>query len=84
MEDGGYKKFNFWLDDGWSWLSNENITNPLYWHKIDGNWFYFTLSGLQIVERMRFFLIFLFMKQTPMLPGKGTVCQQNLNGKSLP
>ncbi len=51
IEHGGYKNFNYWLDDGWTWLNNENITNPLYWHKIDGKWFYYTLAGLQAVDR---------------------------------
>ena len=50
IEDGGYENFNFWLDDGWSWVLNENITKPLYWHKIDGKWFYFTLAGLQPID----------------------------------
>ncbi len=50
IDDGGYDDFNFWLDDGWSWIRNENINAPYYWHKIDGEWFYYTLAGLLPVD----------------------------------
>lgn len=50
IADGGYKNFHYWLDDGWAWVNNENITQPLYWHKQKGEWFYFTLAGLQTVN----------------------------------
>ena len=46
INDGGYDNFNFWLDDGWSWVHNENIKSPYYWHKINGKWFYYTMAGL--------------------------------------
>ncbi len=47
MEDGGYQSFQHWLDDGWSWLKTNNIESPLYWHKINGEWFQYTLAGLK-------------------------------------
>ena len=47
INDGGYQDFRFWLDEGWSWVNNENINKPLYWHQIDGKWFYYSLAGLQ-------------------------------------
>ena len=50
IADGGYDNFHYWLDDGWAWVNKENITRPLYWHKIDGQWFYYTLAGLQAVN----------------------------------
>ena len=50
IEDGGYEKFQFWLDEGWSWVNENKIEAPLYWEKIDGEWFYFTLDGLQKVN----------------------------------
>jgi len=49
MEDGGYSNFNFWLDEGWSWVEANKINAPLYWHKIKGEWHHFTLAGLQKV-----------------------------------
>ena len=50
MEAGGYQDFNLWLDEGWSWVKSNEIESPLYWHKIDGEWHYFTLAGLQKVN----------------------------------
>lgn len=50
IEAGGYKNFSYWLDEGWSWLCNNNIQTPLYWHNIKGQWFYYTLAGLQPVN----------------------------------
>ncbi len=50
MEAGGYSRFDCWLDEGWSWLNENKITSPLYWHKINGKWHYFTLAGLKEVD----------------------------------
>jgi ergothioneine biosynthesis protein EgtB len=51
MEAQGYENFNFWLDDGWSWVCENKINAPLYWQKIDGIWHYYTLSGLKVVDK---------------------------------
>ena len=50
MDAGGYEDFNLWLDAGWSWVNSNNINSPMYWHKIEGEWFYFTLAGLEKVD----------------------------------
>lgn len=50
MDAGGYLRFDCWLDEGWSWLNENKITSPLYWHKINGKWHYFTLAGLKEVD----------------------------------
>lgn len=50
MEAGGYSDFNLWLDEGWSWVDTNKINSPMYWHKIDGSWHYYTLAGLQEVD----------------------------------
>ena len=50
MEAGGYQDFNLWLDEGWSWVNNHSVQAPLYWHKINEEWHYFTLAGLQKVN----------------------------------
>ena len=50
IEDGGYENFNYWLDEGWTWLINNNISQPLYWHKIENKWHYYTLAGLKPVD----------------------------------
>lgn len=50
IEAGGYDNFKYWLDEGWSWVCNNTITKPLYWYKIEGKWFYYTLAGLKPVD----------------------------------
>jgi len=47
MEAGGYDNFKFWLDEGWTWVTENQIKSPLYWKKIDGQWHSFTLEGLK-------------------------------------
>lgn len=42
---GGYSDFNLWLDEGWTWLQNEDINCPLYWHKVNDEWYSYTLEG---------------------------------------
>lgn len=50
VESGGYQNFKYWLQEGWSWVTENNIKHPLYWVKQDNNWFQFTLSGLQPID----------------------------------
>jgi ergothioneine biosynthesis protein EgtB len=50
MEAGGYADFNLWLDEGWSWVNNNSINSPMYWHKIEGGWHYYSLGGVQQVD----------------------------------
>jgi ergothioneine biosynthesis protein EgtB len=47
IEDGGYRRFNFWLSEGWEWVKINNIFAPLYWHQADNTWYVYTLSGLE-------------------------------------
>lgn len=47
---GGYKNFNYWHAEGWDWVKTNNINSPLYWHFINGEWFNYTLQGLQKVD----------------------------------
>ena len=50
MHDGGYQNFNLWLDEGWSWVNQNNIDAPLYWHKINEEWYHYTLKGLKPIQ----------------------------------
>lgn len=47
MNAGGYRSSQYWLDDGWQWCCEHDIHAPLYWVKQDGQWYEFTLTGLQ-------------------------------------
>lgn len=46
MNDGGYEKFEYWLDEGWNWCQDSKKNSPKYWHRIDGQWYYYTYGGL--------------------------------------
>jgi len=45
MEDGGYRRSELWLSDGWSWCQNEKWSAPLYWKNTDTSWQQMTLAG---------------------------------------
>ena len=50
IEAEGYTSFQYWLDEGWSWVNANKVSSPLYWHKIKGVWHQYTLAGLQPVQ----------------------------------
>ena len=47
---GGYTSFEFWHAEGWDWVCKNQISSPLYWHIIDGDWYNYTLEGLQKIN----------------------------------
>ncbi len=47
INDGGYRRPELWLSDGWKQVGAQNWQAPMYWHKIDGQWHEFTLAGLR-------------------------------------
>lgn len=50
MQDGGYERFDLWLDEGWYWRNENEIVAPMYWHKIDNEWHNYTFGGLKKVN----------------------------------
>lgn len=50
MADGGYEHFGYWLDDGWAWAQKQEVKAPLYWYEKDGQWWHYTMGGLQAVN----------------------------------
>jgi ergothioneine biosynthesis protein EgtB len=50
MNAGGYKNYVYWHAEGWDWVKNFQIEAPMYWHKIEGEWFNYTLNGLHPVD----------------------------------
>lgn len=50
MEAGGYDNFKLWLDEGWSWVNENQIKSPLYWKEVDGIWHSYTLEGLKPIQ----------------------------------
>jgi ergothioneine biosynthesis protein EgtB len=47
---GGYQDFRHWHSEGWNWVNSNHITAPLYWHKINGEWYNYTYAGLQPID----------------------------------
>jgi ergothioneine biosynthesis protein EgtB len=45
IEDGGYRRPELWLSDGWAAVNAAEATAPLYWRWTDGAWTEFTLAG---------------------------------------
>lgn len=47
VEDGGYRKPEYWHADGWAVVSSEGWTSPLYWREGEnGAWNEFTFAGV--------------------------------------
>ena len=45
MADGGYRRPELWLSDGWARVQGEGWQAPLYWREADGVWLEHTLHG---------------------------------------
>jgi ergothioneine biosynthesis protein EgtB len=50
IADGGYRRAELWLSDGWGRVHDEGWTAPFYWSQIDGVWFEHTLHGTWPVD----------------------------------
>lgn len=50
IEDGGYQRFEFWHADGWTWVNEDKIEAPMYWHRLSDGWHYYTFSGLKKID----------------------------------
>ena len=50
MADGGYRRPELWMSDGWATVSHGEWSSPLYWTREEGDeWSIFTLTGLRAV-----------------------------------
>ena len=50
MRDGGYRKPELWLSDGWDAVNSQQWNAPLYWEERDGNWLEFTFAGMREID----------------------------------
>ncbi len=50
IESEGYKKPELWLSDGFATVEKENWKAPLYWEKVENEWWNFKLTGFQKVN----------------------------------
>ena len=50
IEDGGYKKPEFWLSEGWGTVQKMGWASPLCWWNQRGTWKEFTLAGMELLD----------------------------------
>jgi ergothioneine biosynthesis protein EgtB len=50
MDDGGYRRPELWLSDGWAVVQQEGWDAPLYWRQDGSRWRVFTLGGTHPVD----------------------------------
>jgi ergothioneine biosynthesis protein EgtB len=50
IADGGYRRPEFWLSEGWTAVQQQGWQAPLYWRSEDDGWRIFTLSGERPVD----------------------------------
>lgn len=49
IADGGYRRPELWLSDGWNAVQAGGWNAPLYWEDRDGEWWTMTLGGMRPV-----------------------------------
>jgi ergothioneine biosynthesis protein EgtB len=50
VADGGYRRPELWLSEGWDWINANHIEAPLYWRRGGGGWRQFTLHGSRALD----------------------------------
>lgn len=50
VEAGGYHDPEHWHQEGWEWVRNNHIEQPLYWQKAEAARMIYTLNGLKPLE----------------------------------
>ena len=50
ISDGGYRRPELWLSDGWACVQQHGWQAPLYWRRQDSEWRIFTLAGERRIE----------------------------------
>jgi len=50
VADGGYRRPELWLADGWAACQGRGWRAPLYWDDADGGWRMMTLAGMRAVD----------------------------------
>ena len=50
MNDGGYETYKYWLSDGWEKVKSNNWKSPMYWEKIDEEWYVRDFLGIRKIN----------------------------------
>ncbi len=53
VDDGGYRRPELWLSDGWAAVQEAEARAPMYWRWRDGGWTEFTLAGTEPLDLTR-------------------------------
>ncbi|HUN68649.1 MAG TPA: ergothioneine biosynthesis protein EgtB [Burkholderiales bacterium] len=53
VEDGGYRRPELWLSEGWALATAQRWEQPLYWRRSGNTWQEFSLHGLQPLDPAR-------------------------------
>jgi ergothioneine biosynthesis protein EgtB len=51
IEDGGYRRPELWLSEGWDTVNAQGWNAPLYWEQREGGWWQFAHRGMRRVNR---------------------------------
>jgi len=50
MQDGGYRRPELWLSEGWDVVNREGLQAPMYWEGAGDDWHAFTLFGMEDLD----------------------------------
>ena len=50
MNDGGYETYKHWLSDGWEKVKSNKWNSPMYWEKIDDEWYVRDFLGIRKIN----------------------------------
>ena len=50
IADGGYRRPELWLSEGWDWLNAHDVEAPAYWRRDGGGWTQFSLHGSRALD----------------------------------
>jgi ergothioneine biosynthesis protein EgtB len=53
VEDGGYRRPELWLSEGWELVRAQGWSAPIYWRQAAEDWHEFTLQGLRTLDPSR-------------------------------
>ena len=49
MSAGGYERPDYWREEDWNWRKQHNISHPVFWKPVNGQWHYRTMfSEIQL------------------------------------
>lgn len=50
IEDGGYRRHELWLSEGWALINRLGWEAPAYWRREDEGWSHYTLHGRRTID----------------------------------